>query len=304
MQLSAAIDLFIGQYDNPATQKAFRHSLIRMRDWLGPSRHVSDIEPSLVLEYFQKVVMQGGYAAATVQKHVKAIKTFFNWAVRVELVVRSPAAVIKGKKLPRAVDRSKAMSDDELSRLIEAVRFKPRDFALILFLADTGCRRGGAAGLRMEDVDWKERTATVTEKGDKSRKVVFGEDCYAALVKWLAYRNSRRRIVDVYLFSFDGKPIRPEAISLVIRRAARAAGVRVLSSHSLRHRKGHMLADARVAPSIAATALGHSDPMITLTYYYPADWASARQALEGLVTKVSDLPDTPANVVGLSIVKR
>jgi integrase len=283
MLLSKAIELFLGEH-KPSTQQAYRAALHLMRDWIGPARELSDVSSALLVEYFQVVVKRKHYAPATEQKHIKSVKTFFNWCVNLELIERSPAKAVRSKKLPRAIDRSKAMSDEELRLLLDSLRYKPRDYALILFLADTGCRRGGAAGLRIQDIDFDKLVAVVTEKGDKSRKVAFGEPTARALRQWLGFRSMHYQIKGVYVFSRDGLPMHAENISIIIRRAARRAGLRVLSSHSLRHRKGHQLADARVAPSLAATALGHSDPMITLTYYYPADWESAEKALRELLT--------------------
>jgi len=292
MKLSQAVELFLGEH-KLTTQRAYAHSLLPMRDWLGPARDLSDISSALLIEYFQKRIHNRGYALATIQKHTKGVKTFFNWCVRIGELDKSPAAAIRGRKLPRAIDRSKAMTDAELAAMLSAVVYKPRDYALLMFLADTGCRRGGAAGLQIKDLDLGAKQATVTEKGERERKVAFGDACATALVKWLAYRSAKHRIKGTYIFTSDGLQMNAENISLIIRRAAKTAGVRVLSSHSLRHRKGHQLADARIAPSIAATALGHSDVTITLTSYYPADWESAERALRELVTNPAALSDTP-----------
>lgn len=291
MLLQKAIDLFLGEH-KATTRKTYAASLTIMRDYLGPARPLADIQPAHLIEFFQKVIYSKGYAAATIQKHTKTIKTFFNWCVRVDLLVKSPALPIRGRKLPRNISRDKAMTDAELAAIIEAVRWdKPRDFALILFLADTGCRRGGAAGLTLKDIDWGKLRATVTEKGEKSRLVAFSPLCALALQRWLANRQAHYKIRGVHVFSTDGSPMKPENVSLIIRRAAHAAGVRVLSSHSLRHRKGHQLADSRIAPSIAATVLGHSDVTITLQHYYPADWESAEQAMRELMTDPAALAD-------------
>ena len=296
MELRKAVALFLGEH-KATTVQAYHTPLEMMRDWCGPARQLSDIKPEMLVEYFQVVVYPHGYSPATVQKHVKTIKTFWNWVVNLELVEKSPARAVKGKKLPGAVDRSKAMTDAELAAILSVLRYKPRDYALLMFLADTGCRRGGACGLRLADLDFKALEAEVTEKGDLSRKVTFGEACAEALGRWLAYRGDHHVIKGVFIFSRDGLPIQAETISIIIRRAARVAGIRVLSSHSLRHRKGHQFADARIAPSIAATALGHSDPIVTMTYYYPRDWESAKRALQELVTDPDTLLDAPPNVV-------
>ena len=293
MLLSKAISLFLGEH-KATTRKTYAASLTIMQGYIGPARPIADIQPAHVIEFFQNRIYNQNYAPATIQKHTKTVKTFFNWCVRVDLLVKSPALAVRGRKLPGNVSREKAMTDAELAAIIEAVRWdKPRDFALILFLADTGCRRGGAAGLQLKDIDWGKLRATVTEKGEKSRPVAFSALCALALQRWLANRQAHYKIKGPYVFSTDGSPMKAENVSLIIRRAAAAAGVRVLSSHSLRHRKGHQLADSRIAPSIAATLLGHSDVTITLKHYYPADWESAEAAARELMTDPAKPADDP-----------
>lgn len=293
MFLKKAIDLFLGEY-KATTRKTYAASLTILRDYLGPARPLADIQPAHVIEFFQKVIYSRDLAPATIQKHTKTVKTFFNWCVRIDLLAKSPAAAVRGRKLPSAITREKAMTDTELSAILEAVRYdKPRDFAMILFLADTGCRRGGVAGLQIKDIDWVKLRATVTEKGEKSRLVAFSPLCALAIQRWLANRQAHYTIKGVHVFSTDGSPMKAENVSLIIRRAAQVAGVRVLSSHSLRHRKGHQLADSRIAPSIAATLLGHSDVTITLKHYYPADWESAEAAARELMTDPAKLADDP-----------
>jgi integrase len=63
-----------------------------------------------------------------------------------------------------------------------------RDRALLLFLADTGCRVGGLVGLTLSDLKVRRRWALVTEKFDKSRLVFFPEVTAEALRDWLRVR--------------------------------------------------------------------------------------------------------------------
>jgi integrase len=112
----------------------------------------------------------------------------------------------------------------------------------------------------------------VTEKGDKTRWVRFGPLCAIALARWQLVRP---RSAGPYLFSSTAQPIKADNISLMIRRACVKVGIRVLSGHSFRHRKGHLLADQKTPITLAATILGHSDPMVTAHHYYPSDMESA-----------------------------
>lgn len=298
MDLENAIKIFLSQ-QRPTTAESYRYVLRDMARFIGEGRPLSTITPLLLAEYSDNVNARD-YAPATRVKYAKTVKTFFNWLVKMDFATASPARIIKVRKLPMRVSRDKAMTDSEYESLLRELRYKPRDRALILFLGDTGCRAGGASGLRVEDLDLPNRRAYVTEKGDKTRQVAYGDQCASALSEWLLRRPSG---AGVYVFSRTALPLQAATISQIVTRACIAAGVRPLGSHSLRHRKGHQFADARVAPSIAATALGHSDPTITLQHYYPADWATAEQWLKRLSTPTVDTDEKTPKIILLRQVK-
>lgn len=287
MKLNDAIDLFTGTYQKPTTRRTYAKLLDQFAQQIGPGRAIDAITHADIVAYHNHLLAQN-YAAATLQQRVKGVKTFFNWLVKMEMLQHSPARILKARKPPRRQTRDKAMTDDELDLILSYVRFRStRDYALVMFLADTGCRVAGAARLKTDDIDWDKREATVTEKGDKTRQVRFGQDTARQLRKHII---GRKHIQGPYVFSHDGRRVRPETLSQRIRRACyglRKVGfdIRVLSAHSLRHRKGHQLADTRISPTIAATALGHDSVMTTLENYYPDDWDTAAQALDELSLK-------------------
>lgn len=296
MQLDKAVSLFLGEH-KPTTRKAYAHALLPMRDWVGPARELATIKPVLLIEYWQTVVQPHGYALATERKLAKGIKTFFNWCVKIDLLRRSPAAMLKAQRIPRLISRDKAMRDDELAAVLDHLRHKtiPRDYALVLFIAQTGCRIGGAAGLKLADIDWAVLRALVTEKGHDPRPVAFDDDCARALRHWLAYRSAHYAIRGVHVFSRYGEPPNPKYLGKQVRRACLAVGIRSLGPHSLRHRKGHQLSDHKVSPPVAATAMGITTGVM-LGFYYPTDWETAERELRKLMAVDAAPPD---NIVRL-----
>ena len=280
MNLQPAISLFLGE-KTPVTRESYFYILRDFAGFIGPSRPVETLRPAHLVEYNNQV-MARDYTPTTLRRYVKTLKTFFNWCVNLELIDKSPAHVLKAHRVPAYISRDKAMREDEFETLISYVRWKPRDHALILFLADTGCRARGAAGLKVEDLDLTRCRANVTEKGDKTRPVAFGEDCRTAINYWLF---KRPKGAGVYVFSRTTNPIKAATVGEIVRRNCLHCGVRSLGSHSLRHRKGHQLADDHIAPSIAATVLGHSNATITLEHYYPADWETAEKEMRRLAYK-------------------
>lgn len=299
MIVSKAIDLFLSE-QRTTTRESYKPVFKRFKTFFGPQHPVETFTPVEMLgymTYLEALRVKGKpYAAATLLKHVKTLKVFFNRLVALEVIEKSPARVLKQKKLPVYVKRDKAMSDEELARLLDYVKYKERDYALLLFLADTGCRISGASGLTIDDLQLEQREAWVTEKGEKRRLVKYGDLCAMAIIKWLL---KRPRSAGQYVFSRARTPFLADNISQMIRRTCKKIGIRTLSGHSLRHRKGHQLADQKVAPSIAATALGHSDPTITLRHYYPADWESAARELEKLATTESLRPTLSKDPIDL-----
>lgn len=280
MRLASAIEIFLNNYRNKGTRKAYRQMTDILRTVVDPEKPISAIGSVDMVQFFQHVE-SGPYAAATKRKHVKAAKTFFNWLVKVELLPASPARAITPRRVNTLVDRAKAMHDAELERLLTYAKFKStaRDYALLCFLADTGCRAGGAAGLKVEDLDLANELAIVTEKGSRTRQVVLFAQSVDALHVWLSQRVGDR---GSFVWNRHGDPITAASISQIVRRACLRAGVRSLGSHSLRHRKGKQMAQARVNPAIAAQALGHESVLTYLQNYVGVDVKSIRDALRDL----------------------
>lgn len=284
MELKEAVNLFLDD-QRETTRESYIYPLRYLVEWMGGAREIGDIRPSMLLEYVHKSLQKRKYAPATERKHVKTIKTLFNFLVKIDELDKSPARALKIKRLPMYISRDKAITDDEYALLLDYTRWKPRDHALILFLADTGCRIGGAAGLKVSDLDLVNRRGVVTEKGDKTRPVRYGPRCAAALGAWLLRRP---RSAGPYVFSSTADPIKADNISQIVRRLCAKVGIRVLSGHAFRHRKGHQLADQKTPITLAARFLGHSDPNVTAMHYYPADWESAEREGDKTMTP-SDL---------------
>lgn len=287
MQLKEAINLFLSTYEKDTTRLIYTKALAHVSDQIALGRDINEIQPADLIRV-HNTIRAKKYAPATLQQRVKSVKTFFNWLHRMDLIESNPARVISAKKPKRRQSRDKAMTDDELELILDYVRYRNRrDYALILFLADTGCRVGGAAGLKSDDIDWVKREATVTEKGDMTRVVRFGEYTATVLKRYLLWRGLS---AGPFVFSSDGNPIKPQTLSQRVRRACyglRKQGVKIrtLSAHSIRHRKGHQFGDNGINPQIAATAMGHASVMITIENYYPGDWETAAQALDDFAMK-------------------
>lgn len=295
LTLERAINLFLGEY-RKSTAKAYGHTLRAMQNYIGPARPLALVEPGDLIEYMQSVKERPDVKSpATVNKHIKTIRTFFNWCIKSGLLTgSSPAMALRRQRQRREIGREKAMPESVYEEMLTYSRWTPRYLALLLFLGDTGCRIGGAAGLQWSDVDLENRRAVVTEKGEKTRPVFFGSETAAALRRWKTQHTGK---LGDYVFQVNGKRMTSNSLGQLFERICKRATGQGWGPHSLRHRKGHQFADHRVAPSVAAQALGHSSPVTTMEYYYPDDWERVQIEVEKLARKGNDVPD---NIIKLA----
>lgn len=214
--------------------------------------------------------IDGGLSIATVAGHVRSFKRLFNWLHEEEIIPSNPSRRIKVPKVPR--DEPKAYNVEDLQRLLAATAGDDppdlRNRAIILFLADTGCRVAGVAGLKLADVDMDRRIAKVTEKGSKSRKVPFSQPTAAALAAWLAVRPANTPYVWSGVARSSRDYLSAEGIRQMLKRVGRKAGVTgPVNPHSFRHgfAREYLLSGGDLAT--LADLLGHSDVQVTWNSY-------------------------------------
>lgn len=287
MTLGDAIRLFLSQ-QKATTKSSYKYVLSNMEHYIGGARLIADVTIVHIGEYAEYLDTKN-YAIATWNKFVKTTKTFFNWCIKNGIISASPARILKLRSKRGLIDKDKAFPDDDLMILINyaQVTNEKRLLALVLFCADTGCRRGGASRLRVRDLDFAKRMATITEKGDASRPVKYSEWASNAIQDWLRTRKN----ISEYVFTETERQLSPAGVSQYLRRYCIRAGIRGRGVHSLRHRKGFQFSDHRISPSVAQTALGHTDVLTTLNHYYPKDWDRASEAFDELAMK----PPAPPN---------
>lgn len=284
LTLIDAINLFLGEQIE-TTRKSYYYNLRDMRAYLGDQRPLNDISAEDMIRFSQFYRNKSGVnSPATYNKCVKTVRTFFNWSIKSKLLEPpSPALAIKRISQSQMVPRDKAMPDEAYVQLLDASKWDKRAFALVLFLGDTGCRIGGAAGLRWGDIQFTEEVAVVQEKGTPERFVFFGHECSIALLRWQQEQKARRR--GEFVFSRNGIRMNNDSLGQYFEKLCHRAHIGQFGAHSLRHRKGHQMADNKVAPTVAQTVLGHADVNTTLKHYYPKDMTRAQEVVKELAFK-------------------
>lgn len=229
-----------------------------------------------------------GYKSATVYARVSRLSSFYEWAMRDAALgqfIRTNPARLARPKAPRAyqTESSKALDDDEVSRLVRVVAEKARedvvgkrDYALLLFFVTTGMRRNEVISLRGSDVELKADHVIVRSRvkgGDYVGREVGDPSVRVALLDYLAACD-RMNVLESERPLWtrhdpagkSGAPLTSHAFAKNLKRYARVAGLKHVHIHQTRHTFARMVAEETGSLIETQDALGHKSLATTRVY--------------------------------------
>ncbi|RME70565.1 MAG: hypothetical protein D6784_16520 [Chloroflexi bacterium] len=259
-------DLFLASDASAGTRKLYRYTLNKLLDFLGDvaleSITIANLRRWLV------VIKNSGLSVYTVHRDVRQVKRFFRWLVEEGYLEESPAQRLNLPRLPRG-EPPKAISESDLEKMLHCAKSgSVRDYAILRFLAETGCRVGGLVSLRLADLDLNQQRALVREKGQKTRYVYFGVATVQAIEAWLNERPDGG--VDRVFMGKRG-PLTPSGVYRILERLACKAGVKRFNPHSFRHALARRLLQNGADLGTVSEILGHSNYETTHKFY--ARWS-------------------------------
>lgn len=223
-------------------------------------------------------------APATVRKVHNIIRGMFTQAVKWGYVPSNPTAGASPPSVPMRAHSAPAV--DDVQKLLAAAWEHDVDFGMLCHLAAvSGARRGELAALRFADVhqgalrisrsiDGSTQAPKTTKTG-KSRTVPLDANTLDLLSQHKVRAEERSLFCgspltsDRFVFSprpGNDVPFRPDGITSRWMKLAQRVGV-PLRFHDLRHFVGSQLIAAGVDARTVADRLGHSTPVVTLSFY-------------------------------------
>lgn len=236
------------------------------------------VGPRDLSEHLVRLKTERDLAAASITRHLAAIRVFFRWLTAEGRLAENPADWLerptRWRRLPGV------LSPNQVRRLLDApgpergAKGPPlwlRDKALVELLYASGLRASELAGVGADDLHEALRVVRVTGKGNRQRLVPLGKPAEAAIEGYL--RECRPRLVRPdgrdrgrLLLSRTGRPLERVAIWQIVRRLAAKAGLRDVHPHTLRHSFAtHLLMGGADLRSVQEM-LGHADIATTQIY--------------------------------------
>lgn len=258
---------------SPRTRDAYARDLAMFLTWLsvqGPF-DLKDATARQVRDYTYYLLTEKNYRVITARRNLTTLRTFFAYLRREEIREGNPAQDVEMPKpeqrKPKVLREGEVISMLGSRRIVAAGRNPLHDFrdrAIMELLYGSGLRRAEIATVTIDDVDFTQRTAIVTGKGNKRRIVPL---TIASIIAMQTYLHVRPAAEDRSFFLSNrnaGMGLRQ--VWKVVNNAAQASGVTRASTHSMRHSFATHFIEGGGDLSSLQRILGHANIATTQIY--------------------------------------
>lgn len=181
---------------------------------------------SSVLAKYRDAQTANGYAPQTVKHDLSVLSRVLNTAIKewgIALPAGNPLLRVKMPRLPPG--RNRRLVDDEHARLLVAAHTYGGEIGpVITWAIETAMRRGEIAAMRWEHLDRKAKVLLIPEtKSGTPRRIPLS-------TKALAVLDGLPRRRDGHVWGMQ-----PDSITQAFERVCKAAGIKDLRFHDLRH---------------------------------------------------------------------
>lgn len=204
-----------------------------------------------------------------------ALNTFFNFLVMDDYLGVNPMAKTKRPK-NRTEKPIVYLDENEIDSILDRIReeskpqFVNRDLAIITLGIVTGMRVGALTQINIEDIDFKNNTIHVIEKGNKERYLQFGTNTRNILSAWLLDRSTYFSDADTnaLFISQWRERLSGEGVRKFMKKYADGINGKHITPHKMRSSAATNMAKSGVDIQTIANILGHQS--VTTTQKYAA----------------------------------
>jgi len=248
MTLAAAMERYLNQLASvqrysPHTIDAYRRDFTSLTDYLPQAIALTGVERSALQSWL--VVLHGqGLAAASLSRHLSAVRSLMDWAEQEGLIAHNAAIGIPLPKLPArlpravgAAQREQLLSDMDGDKLPHDP-WQARDLALVVVMYGCGLRVSEAVALNVNDLELcgAESALRVQEgKGHKQRLLPIPKGAVALLQRCISLRPLLPMQPALFVNRRGGR-ITSRSVQRLVKTMALEKGLdQAVTPHRLRH---------------------------------------------------------------------
>lgn len=250
--------------------EAYRQDLRRYREFLAQKKiaDLARVKRDDIVQFLLKE-KDRGLQTPSLARRLVAVKLFHRFLVKEGRLREDITSVLESPRLWKKLPEF--LTVIEMEKILKAPKTKGatgiRDRALLELLYATGTRVSEVTGLQTEDVNLESGFLKCRGKGGKERIVPFGKVAAGAVRSYLEKVRSKLPVSGFLFAGRPGKPLTRQRIWQLIRKYARAAGIRKkITPHTFRHSFATHLLERGADLRIVQELLGHADISTTQIY--------------------------------------
>ncbi len=227
-----------------------------------------------VLRDYLSHLMEKGFVKASIARKLSAIRSFYRYLLREEIIATNPVATTSSPKLDKRLPSF--LTIEEMNRLLEAPDLSTpqglRDRALLELLYASGLRVSELVSLNLEGINLDTNEIRVWGKGSKERVVLIGKPAAEALRTYLRqgrpkFFGTRIRMTNALLLNRYGKRLMERRVQRIVEKYTNIAGIgKRVYPHMLRHTFATHLLDGGADLRVVQELLGHASLSSTQIY--------------------------------------
>ncbi len=256
---------------SPHTIAGYCHDLERFYRLLD-GRPLREVSKDVVRSYLAAMNAEG-LSKRTISRRMAALRTYFRFLVREEVLEKNPLAAVRNPKLEKKLPI--VMEESEVARLLESPEDDlsgRRDRAMLETLYSTGMRVSELVGLNIDKVDFISGVCRVLGKGAKERLCPIGDRALRTIRGYLESRKKEMPKMSGALFlnhsrHGSGSRLTDRSVRRVLDHYIEKTSRREhVSPHTLRHSFATHLLNRGADLKSVQELLGHENLSTTQIY--------------------------------------
>ena len=258
---------------SPQTVQTYEESLRAFESYLtfrDNGLSLDSVDTDLIRDWMESL-MDKGNSASTINKNLSALRSFYRFALKRELVKKDPAHAVTGPKKSKPLPQF--LREGEMDRLLDGLEWDSsfnnvRARTILLLFYEAGLRRSELIGLDDKDIDFEAAQLKVTGKRNKQRIVPFGAELAETLKDYKAKRQEEFGETSGALFLSDkGERISGAQVYQIVRKyLSMVTSLKKRSPHVLRHTFATAMLNNEAGLLSIQKLLGHESVQTTEIY--------------------------------------
>jgi len=272
------VDLFLDYLKlernySPATVKHYRDDLKEFERFfqeLDLQLSWETIDSDIVRRWME-AMMDRGNVASSVNRRLSALRSFYRYALRRNLIEKDPVHGIQGSKRKRPLPQF--LKEAEMDRLLDENMWTDcyKDVlarTIIVTFYETGIRISELIGLNDKDVDYINCEIKVTGKRDKQRIIPFGDELSETLISYQHRRNAEMKCESEAFFRTEkGERVTDAQVRQIVKtNLSKVSTLKKRSPHVLRHTFATAMLNHEAGLESVKKLLGHESLSTTEIY--------------------------------------